>query len=92
MVALSSFLFPNLHAEVLSVLRSGGRHRGGGGGSSVGRAGLERGLDLLELSAVEVALVRHLAEPLVQVAHLIGKGEEEEEAELFTGGREVTRR
>lgn len=62
------------------MLRGGDRSRGGrcsgGGGAGVAGGGLmERGLDLLELIAVEVALVRHLAEPLVQVGDLRTNGQ-----------------
>ena len=66
-----------LQGEVLSVLRGGDRGRGGrcgcgcGAGSAAGAGGaLVEGGELLELIAVEVALVRHLPEPLVQVGDL----------------------
>ena len=63
-----------LQGEVLSVLRGGDGGRGGrcGCGGGAGSAGgvLVEGGELLELIAVEVALVRHLPEPLVQVGHL----------------------
>ena len=47
-----------------------GRGAGPATGATAARGGLERVGDLLELVAVEVALVRHLPEPLVQVGHL----------------------